>query len=90
MSFQKVPSTLPPTIYEVRPDGDVVAIDTDEHVSGRLNRAMDVLAEHCGGYAKVPDKWINLLGACLREGRDPEGFARHLVKLSKAVSRPAG
>lgn len=50
-------------------------------VSPALSAAYDVLDD--AGY--LTEKRLTLCLAAERQGRDPEAFARHLVKLCKAV-----
>lgn len=51
-----------------------------------LDRGLDLLLAD----GMPDDKAAQLMLACVAEGRDPEQFARHVIKLRRAIRRPSG
>jgi len=62
--------------YYVSSDGVVVT-----HQQGA---AYDILTD--AGYS--PEKSARIVAACIRDGRNPEEFARHMVMLARAAGGP--
>ena len=72
--------------FKVSRSGTVTEISPEEHVelmgaTPAISAAYDLLTDD----GMSPQKAADLAVACERSGRDPEAFARHLIKLRKAV-----
>lgn len=74
----RAPNRLPQIFYVGRTGTAVLHKATPE-----LDAAMDILSDA----GMLDDNRARLLGACIRDGRNPEHFARHLVKLGKAFNQ---
>lgn len=65
--------------FEVSPNGSARIVNIA--CSFELDAAMDIL----GDAGMLDDKRVKLLVTTEQSGRNPEHFARHLVKLAQAI-----
>jgi hypothetical protein len=80
------PAEYAPRIMAVASSGEAQVMSEREYekfmgLTPEMSFATDILFDA----GMLDGKRLRLLQACEREGRDPVAFARHLVKLSRAV-----